>query len=199
MSAGDRLLVLTGSPSCPPTDNATYTHWHSNHRSIISAYVLFVIHAASLYESYVHPIHLAAKTSPNPRFVNQWRRRLTSMLPVHQSYVWYMMPVDKKLTHTRVQTDRQTDRQTCVIYSLNVCRATYSWSKFMQTAWQVVRAVWVELFILLEFSIEYLIEYWVPTDTGCDELNVNGKWQPITEMSYRKSRSLNSMAMSEFV
>jgi len=102
-------------------------------------------------------------------------------------------------THVYRQTDRQTDRQTCVIYSLNVCRATYSWSKFMQTAWQVVRAVWVELFILLEFSIEYLIEYWVPTDTGCDELNVNGKWQPITEMSYRKSRSLNSMAMSEFV
>jgi len=40
-----------------------------------------------------------------------------------------------------------------------------------------IRAVRVEV-LLLEYSIEYLIEYSstpIPTDTGCDEHNVNGK------------------------
>ena len=41
-------------------------------------------------------------------------------------------------------------------------------------------------FLLLKYSIEYLTEYSstrIPTDTGCDKLNVNGKWPPITEIA----------------
>ena len=34
----------------------------------------------------------------------------------------------------------------------------------------------------------------IPTDTGCDELNVNGKWPPITEIHYIKHIQLASFS-----
>ena len=48
-----------------------------------------------------------------------------------------------------------------------------------------------------------VLEYRLIRNTGCDELNVNGKWPPITEIAlsrlpYRKSGSLNSMAVQNF-
>jgi len=51
-----------------------------------------------------------------------------------------------------------------------------------------------------EYSIEYSSTR-IPTNTGLDELSVNDKWPPITEitMSYRKSGSLNSTAVLEFL
>jgi len=61
------------------------------------------------------------------------------------------------------------------------------------------------IFLLLEYSIEYLIEYsstQIPTYTGCDKLNVNGKCMTTDHRNntvyYEKSWSLNSTAVSEF-
>ena len=98
-----------------------------------------------------------------------------------------------------------------------VARATISlWERNYSLAWDgnqlphaarhahrgllIVKAVPVELLCSNTLS-SILSSTRVPTDTGCDELNVNGKWPPITEIAqlyYRKSGSLNSMAMSEF-
>jgi len=52
------------------------------------------------WSNFVYQITSHAKTSPNPRFVNWRRRRLTSTSPpVHRSYSWYPQPVDTKLAY----------------------------------------------------------------------------------------------------
>ena len=61
----------------------------------------------------------------------------------------------------------------------------------------VIRAVRVELFILLDYSIECLIEY---SNTDCYRIYCKRQMSTITETAlyHRKLGSLNLMVVSEF-